>query len=106
MDDLETFRDHARRLSESAHRDDCDRIHRIVKVDRWLGDLQVTLSCPDTDGHEPHDWVGASGVDWTCPGLCVSCSTDRDRALWTQLADEIDRHIAALADEPLWGGDS
>ena len=105
MSDLETFRDHARRLSESAHRDDCTRIHRIVKLSRWLEDrgLDGTLSCPSEEGHEPHGWIGQHGMDWACPGLCAGCATDTERALWAKLADEIDAYLAPGDDEPLWG---
>ena len=107
MSALEDFRDHARCLSESAHRDDCDRIHRIVKRSQWLEDrcLDGTLSCPSESGHGPHSWVGNHGMDWACPGLCGGCSSDADRALWTRLADEIDEHLSAGGDEPLWETD-
>ena len=105
MTELETFRDHARRLSESAHRDDCDRIHRIVKTSEWLSNLGLddTLSCPDETGHEPHEWTSTNGIGWWCPGLCGGCATDAQRGLWTRLADEIDAYLSAGDDEPLWG---
>ena len=108
MSALEEFRDHARRLSTSAHRDDCTRIHRIVKLSRWLEDhgLDGTLSCPDESGHEPHGWIGTHGMDWTCPGLCGGCMPDGERELWTRLADEVEAYMAADDDEPLFGGAS
>ena len=102
MSELSEFRDHARRLSESAHRDDCDRIHRITKLDRWLSEhaLDVTLSCSSTEEHEPHEWLGV-GLEFACPGLCGGCMPDAERVLWTHLADEIDAHLSN-DDEPLW----
>lgn len=104
MSDLKITRDHARRMSESEHHDDCERIHRVVKVDRWLyaHGLDATLSCAREDGHEPHEWQGNSrGGDWSCPGLCGGCQTDSERALWRQIADEIDAYLTH-DDEPLW----
>jgi len=95
MSDLEQLRDHARRLSAAGHRDDCERIHRIVKVDRRLMryDLDHTLSCASIDGHEPHRWVTENGFDWWCPGLCAGCMPVSERALWLQIADEIDAYL-------------
>lgn len=35
---------------------------------------------------------------------CVGCVTPEDRALWAQLADEIDDHLAATSgDQPMLG---
>lgn len=103
MSDLEQFRDHARRMANAEHRDDCMRIHRIVKVDRWLSDhgLDRTLSCPDTTGHEPHTWEGV-GLDFDCPGLCGGCMTDREAKLWRDLADEVDDYLTTDDDAGLW----
>ena len=107
MSDLTEFRDHAQRLSTADHRDDCDRIHRIVKLDRWLNryGLDATLSCGSTDGHEPHFWQ-VSGLDWDCPGLCGGCMPDSERALWTKLASEVDAYLNEdrVPDDDLFGG--
>ena len=107
MSDLEQLRDHARRLSTSAHRDDCERIHRIMHVDRRLMryDLDHTLSCADTTGHEPHEWISDNGFDWWCPGLCGGCGSDKERAMWAGIADELDAYLTVEDDGPgLFGG--
>ena len=97
MSDLTQLRDHARRLSTADHRDDCERIHRIVKVDRWLHDhgLDHTLSCADTTGHEPHQWVTENGYDWHCPGLCGGCMPEGERLAWTRIAVELEEYLGA-----------
>ena len=102
MSDLEATRDHARRLSTADHDDDCENIHRITKVDRRLYDcgLDATLSGPDTSGHYSHDWSSGNGLGWYCPGLCGGCGSDSERALWTQIADEIDAYLTPEDDGP------
>lgn len=97
--DLEELRDHARRLSTSNHLDACDRIHRIVKVDRWLTVHGIalppeTLSCGDESGHYSHDWTASNGLGYRCPGLCGGCMPDKDREQWTRIADELDAFLA------------
>ena len=106
MSELETFAEHARRLSKSAHLDDCTRIHRIVKRSQWLEDrgLDGTLSCPSEDGHEPHEWIGGHGMDWTCPGMCSGCMPDSQSVLWARLADEIDAYLTPADEGDLFGG--
>lgn len=121
MSDLTALRDHAQRLATSDHRDDCDRIHRIVKFDSWLVDhgLDAELSCPDESGHEPHWWTADSGptpvrrryfaplIELHCPGLCGGCMPDRERQLWQQIADEITAYLAPDDDGPeLFGEDA
>lgn len=103
MSALTEFRDHARRLSTSAHLDDCDRIHPIRHV--LLDDagrqstLDRELSCPDTTGHPSHWWDHpGNGLDWHCPGLCDGCMPDTERVLWTRLADEIDTYLSPASD--------
>lgn len=95
MSDLKGLRDHAARLAESAHVDDCLRIHRITKRIQsgtsW--DWDVILSCASEAGHEPHQWYGVLGTEYECPGLCGGCMTERERKLWRQIADEIGDHL-------------
>jgi len=107
MSDLTQLQEHASRLAKADHRDDCMRIHRIVKLDRWLAhyNLDRTLSCPNITGHEPHGWTGSREIEYDCPGLCGGCMTDAERRLWRQIADEIDGYLTS-DDEPLFGGDS
>lgn len=105
---LTDLRDHAQRLATGDHRDDCERIHRITKVDHWLADhgLDQTLSCASTDGHEPHEWIASSGLGWDCPGLCGGCMPDTQRRLWQQIANEIDAYLEPEDDGPdLFGGE-
>ncbi|HEY9408879.1 MAG TPA: hypothetical protein VIP77_04800 [Jiangellaceae bacterium] len=97
MSDLKELRDHAQRLAESAHVDDCLLINRITKLIRpdvgeFLG-YDVTLSCPSTAGHDSHDWVATNGLSYYCPGLCGGCMTEPERALWRQIATEIGAHL-------------
>lgn len=103
VSDLKELRDHARRLAESAHVDDCLLINRITKLVKpapgeFLG-LDVTLSCPSMAGHDPHDWLAIDGLDYYCPGLCGGCMTDAERALWRQIAAEIGEHLERPDDE-------
>lgn len=91
MGDLRELRDHAVRLAESAHVDDCLRIHRVTKLIRL--DFDVTLSCASDAGHESHDWIATNGLSYYCPGLCGGCMTERERALWRQLAGEISEYL-------------
>lgn len=95
VSDLKAFREHAVRLAESAHVDDCLRIHRITKLLTPLTgyDFDVTLSCASEAGHEPHQWHGELGAAYECPGLCGGCMTERERALWRQLAGEIAEYL-------------
>lgn len=101
MSDLEQFREHAVRLAESAHVDDCLRIHRITKRIKsgtsW--DWDVTLSCSSEAGHDPHQWYGHLGAEYECPGLCGGCITERERGLWRQLAGEIGEYLDRPDDE-------
>jgi len=95
MGDLKELRDHAARLAESAHVDDCELIHRITKRIRTGAsyDWDITLSCSSEAGHDPHEWLGVSGVMYACPGLCGGCMTEAERKLWRQIAEEIGDHL-------------
>ena len=95
VSDLTELRDHARRLAESAHVDDCLRIHRITKLLREVSgyDFDVTLSCSSEVGHDPHEWRGPLGAEYACPGLCGGCMTEPERALWRQIAAEVGAHL-------------
>lgn len=97
MSDLEQFREHAVRLAESAHVDDCELIHRITKLVRpanagFIGP-DVILSCASIAGHDSHDWIATNGLSYYCPGLCGGCMTERERVLWRQLAGEIAEYL-------------
>lgn len=76
--DLEQTRDHARKMAGAEHRPDC-RGQRPART------------CPTpNEPHPEHDlarWI-------TCLGWCPGCVTDAERALWSQLADEIDAYLA------------
>lgn len=98
VSDLKELRDHAQRLAESAHVDDCELIHRVTKLLKpetvtYVG-FDVTLSCPSETTHDMHDWVQvSSGLDFTCPGLCAGCMTEPERTLWRQIAAEVGAHL-------------
>lgn len=64
MTDLETFRDHAARMSTAKHADSCSA---------WVG-RRLTPVHPDP----------------SCPG----CVSDADRALWARLAAEVADYLA------------
>jgi hypothetical protein len=100
MSDLKELREHAVRLAESAHVDDCERIHRITKLIKTIAyDWDFTLSCINTSGHDSHTWISAGGIEYDCPGLCGGCMTERERALWRQLAGEITEYLDQPDDE-------
>ncbi len=99
MSALSEFHEHARRLSTSEHRDDCERIHRITKVLSGGHSLDPARSCDSTDGHDMHDWTDSRGFGWWCPGLCGGCMPEAERVLWTRLADEIDEYMAGDHDD-------
>lgn len=94
MSELETLRDHAQRMAGSRHVDDCMRIHRITKLITPAGGfVDYTLSCASTAGHDPHPWVHPNGLEYDCPGLCSGCMTERERRLWSQVANEVGAHL-------------
>lgn len=96
MSDLTQLRDHAQRMAESAHIDDCDRIHRITKLisTRYFeSTFDVTLSCPSETGHDPHRWAAPNHLEYECPGLCGGCMTDSERQLWHQIAGEVGTYL-------------
>lgn len=100
VSDLKELRDHAVRLAESAHVDDCLRIHRITKlIPLGRDDWDITLSCASDAGHESHDWINPYGLSYYCPGLCGGCMTERERTLWRQLAGEIGEYLDKPDDE-------
>ena len=104
MSELEATRDYARRMAQSDHRPGCERRERVTGVSGRLVDV---LSCPRTDGHERHAYTMAWSIwpafTWLCPGICGGCMPDAERALWTQIADEIEAHLAVGADDALDG---
>lgn len=106
MSDLTQFRDHARFMASREHAEGCapalssrSRAHRGVQ--KW---------CGNRGAHAEHEWTGHSPlyadreVTWRCAGRCSGCVTDAERALWTQLADEIDAYLQQIevAMEPLF----
>lgn len=54
---------------------------------------------PECTGHRPSRWGWALEVhpDPACPG----CVTDADRALWAQIAGELEAHLARQTEETL-----
>ena len=92
MSELETFRDHCRKMADAGHSPDC-AFATGKALDRW-GHFHLFREWPEKWGARP------SGPPKPCPGDCVS---DADRALFTRLADEIDAYLTPDADEPLWG---
>lgn len=105
MSDLTRFRDHAREMTERLHRPDCCRCEQTY----CCGCIGHPAYHPDV---RPPWWYGPAML-WTahaetCPGNpaapnCTGCVTDAERALWTQIADEIDDYLDdAEQEENLW----
>ena len=95
MSDLATMRDHARVRAASAHRADCQR----TKRGHQTGPRRAP--CDRDDAHELHEWIYRD-LTWNCPGICGGCQRADQRALWAQIADEIDAYLTREDDEPLW----
>ena len=94
MGELETFRDHYRKMAKSEHRPEC--AHLIPEPDRLPWDLVYS-----SDGiPESLQWRGPK-PPWS-PAPCDCGLSDDERALFARLADEIDAHLSAGDDEPLW----
>lgn len=101
MSDLEQTRNHARKMSESAHRYGCyGKAHN--RLPPRSGRPLDVKDCPDDDPHEAHawHWTLSNGIDTIrsvdvrCRGICGGCQTDQDRAMWKQIADELDAYLA------------
>ena len=101
MSDLEQTRNHARKMSESAHLYGCyGKAHNRIppRPGRPLG----VKDCRDDDPHEAHVWAMtlSNGVDTIhggsvrCRGICGGCMTDRARAMWKRIADELDAYLS------------
>lgn len=80
--ELERFRDHCRERAE------------------WKPG-EAKAACRDRTAfgtHKPADHANCGGGSYGCD---CHAPTDRERALWAQLADEIDDYLTA-DDAPLW----
>lgn len=91
MSDLTQFRDHCRRMSESEHKPECPSLTREPSGG-WV------LTEPDNP---------MSGMTWHRPKprpSCDGCVTDADRALFAQLAGEVDAYLGGQF--ALFGGDA
>lgn len=104
MGDLEQARDHARAMAAWAG----DPRDRSVWRNGWCVDF------PDFPTRNPHSRCDGIGSRLNGAPCCCDCHprdpgpTDTERALWTQLADEIDAHLAAATsgdDQPMIGDD-
>lgn len=108
MNDLEKTRNHAREMAApGAHTRDCP-----VKVahDRYLdGRIELRVAAcskaVDRENHAGHTWMESdqwrpdqSWQRW-CHGACSGCVSDAERALWAQIADEINEYIYQPPDE-------
>ncbi|WP_232676716.1 hypothetical protein [Nocardioides sp. R-C-SC26] len=99
---LEQLRDHSRHMAGRRHAATCPPKRErpsgvIVGRARW---------CGSGEPHDRHDWEGPDSITWECAGICGGCMPVRERALWVQIADEIDAHLtrdvaAAEADPDL-----
>lgn len=95
MSDLTQFRDHARLMAARVHAAGCPpersrpgRAHH----DGWKW-------CRDATSHDAHQWSEPSRysdalLTWECAGICGGCAPAAERALWAQLAAEIDAYLA------------
>lgn len=83
MSDLTVFRDHCRRMSEADHSTACDqaRQRRADEDVFW----RIFLRHEGTPRPDPY----------VCDGDCLS---DTDRALFAQLAGEVDDYLAPQPD--------
>lgn len=80
MSELTTFRNHARRMAEAEHQDDCEGTPE-----------RVTRRARDRMGYR-----AIFGEDSPQPPIepCPGCVSDGDRALWARLADEVDAYLS------------
>lgn len=92
MSDLEQARDHARTMAART-------------VDPRDRSRALSLACNPAVYYEPRH--GECGNDW-CRCACHPrhVPSDAERALWAQIADEIDAYLAPVEDGPgLFGED-
>ena len=68
MNDLTTFRDHARRMSTARHTDECGT---------WTNPKRLNA---------PRRWQSPNPA-------CAGCVTPAQRDLWARLADEVDAYL-------------
>jgi hypothetical protein len=97
VSDLESFRDHCRRMADAEHKPECCQCGSS-----WC------CGCVGHPAGKPTGWAQWQWNDHAevCPGNptappCPGCVTNADRVLWTRLADEVDAYLSH-DDAPLW----
>jgi len=92
MSTLSTFREHCARMATAEHKPECPSLERP----KWT---------PWADGDDipqgARVWR-AIGLVQLPPPKCDGCVTDADRALFRQMADEVDHYLQPQPD--LFGG--
>ena len=94
MSELETFRDHCRKMAKAEHRPECASLRPGPYWSAWAaGSLDQAGNIASLV------WLGPK-PEWQ-PAPCDCNLNDADRALFARLAGEVDAYLGD--DEPLWG---
>ncbi len=97
--DLTKYRDYADRIATGDHKPDCRG--GTEPPPARLGMPRIAR-CPNEAPHAAHEFGDDFGRRWDCPGRCLGCLTDDERAQWAAQVAEIDTYLAATQEEPLW----
>lgn len=93
MSDLTRFRDHCRKMSDAEHKPDCPMLTAVEPY--WPPGGWAPI---DADGNWDNSGGMPQGLGWLgpkpawSPPHCDGCNSAEDRALFAQLADEVDTY--------------
>lgn len=108
MSELEHARDHARMMAQRLHGADCPINRTCGGPLVSAGMAMLWMRCRNKNPHVTHvtaDGFGCPGVP--DPSACDGCMPAKERALWAQIADEIDAYLAPAEDgSGLFGEDA
>lgn len=99
MSELEDYRDYADRIATGDHKPGCRG--GTEPPPARLG-MSYIARCPNEATHAEHEFCDDFNIRWDCPGRCLGCLTDDERAQWAAQVAEIDAYLATTQEEPLW----
>lgn len=96
MSDLTQLRDHARAMSTAQHRIGEKWVDRCLwRGQQSLNEKALKARAKAGDRFTPEELDEL----WPLREVCPGCVTDAERALWKQIADEIDAYLTPDDDQ-------